>query len=94
MLASQLRKERLFPFTLKVWNLAARVLWSIFEVDDVDAVVRDLKSKGLTFEADPIDQEWLWREAYLRDPSGNWLCIYHAGESRRFPAWRVKDPGE
>jgi hydroxymethylpyrimidine/phosphomethylpyrimidine kinase len=65
-----------------------------FEVGDVDAVVRDLKGKGLTFETDPIDQEWLWREAYLRDPSGNWLCIYHAGENRRFPSWRVKSHGE
>lgn len=62
-----------------------------FEVDDVDSVVSALKAKGLEFESDPEDQEWLWREAYIRDPTGNMLCIYHAGENRRKPPWRVKD---
>lgn len=62
-----------------------------FEVEDVDATVGALKNKGLEFESDPVDQEWLWREAYLRDPSGNRVCIYHAGENRRFPPWRVED---
>ena len=60
-----------------------------FEVDDVDAVVASLKQKGLTFQSDPVDQEWLWREAYIRDPSGNNVCIYHAGSNRRFPPWRI-----
>lgn len=64
-----------------------------FEVDDVDAVVGMLKDKGIIFVSDPVDQEWLWREAYLRDTSGNQICIYHAGENRRFPAWRVEDSG-
>jgi hydroxymethylpyrimidine/phosphomethylpyrimidine kinase len=36
-----------------------------------------------------MDQRWLWREAYLRDPAGNVLCIYHAGTNRRFPPWRI-----
>jgi catechol 2,3-dioxygenase-like lactoylglutathione lyase family enzyme len=61
-----------------------------FEVDDVDVVVAQLKEKGLEFEVEPVDQEWLWREAYLRDPYGNRLCIYHAGKNRQFPPWRVK----
>jgi len=61
-----------------------------FEVDDVDSVVSDLKKKGLNFLSDPVNQEWLWREAYIRDPSGNNICIYHAGENRRFPPWRLK----
>lgn len=60
-----------------------------FEVDDVDATVNELKERGLAFESDPVDQPWLWREAYLRDPAGNRLCIYHAGENRRFPPWRM-----
>jgi hydroxymethylpyrimidine/phosphomethylpyrimidine kinase len=34
---------------------------------------------------------WLWREARLRDPSGNEICLYHAGANRRFPPWRIKD---
>ena len=60
-----------------------------FEVDDVDAKVLELKQKGLAFETDPVDQRWLWREAYLRDPAGNRVCIYHAGDNRRFPPWRI-----
>lgn len=60
-----------------------------FEVDDVDATVAALVDKGLEFEAMPEDQPWLWREAYLRDPAGNSLCIYHAGDNRRQPPWRV-----
>ena len=62
-----------------------------FEVDDVDSTVRDLQGNGLEFDAEPIDQSWLWREAYLRDPAGNVICIFHAGENRRNPPWRVAD---
>ena len=36
-----------------------------------------------------VDQRWLWREAYLRDPAGNVICIFHGGENRRNPPWRV-----
>lgn len=61
-----------------------------FEVDDVDLKVRALKNRGIEFESDPQDQDWLWREAYLLDPSGNRLCIYHAGENRRNPPWRLR----
>ena len=60
-----------------------------FEVDDVDAEVKRLEAAGIEFETGPADQDWLWREAYLRDPAGNSLCIYHAGENRRFPPWRI-----
>ncbi len=62
-----------------------------FEVDDVDATVGDLKRRGLEFESEPVDQRWLWREAYLCDPAGNRLCIYHAGSNRRYPPWRLPD---
>lgn len=62
-----------------------------FEVDNVDQTVSQLKDRGLTFDEEPSDQSWLWREAYLRDPSGNVICIYHAGEHRRFPPWRLGD---
>ena len=63
-----------------------------FEVDDVDTTVAALQEQGLEFESEPVDQPWLWREAYLRDPAGNRLCIYRAGENRRYPPWRL--PGE
>lgn len=60
-----------------------------FEVDDVDRTVRMLQSRGLVFDTAPTDQDWLWREAYVTDPAGNRICIYHAGENRRNPPWRV-----
>lgn len=62
-----------------------------FEVADVDKTVTDLKAKGIAFDSDPVDQTWLWREAYLCDPAGNRICLYHAGEARRYPPWRLKD---
>ncbi len=60
-----------------------------FEVDDVDTEVERLKASGLELESEATDQDWLWREAHLRDPAGNQICIYHAGENRRFPPWRI-----
>lgn len=64
-----------------------------FEVDDVDTTVKTLVGRGIEFDTEPKDQRWLWREAYLSDPAGNCICIYHAGENRRHPPWRVEaDP--
>lgn len=60
-----------------------------FECDDVDGTVARLMEEGVDIEQMPIDQPWLWREARLSDPSGNRLCLYHAGVNRRFPPWRV-----
>ena len=62
-----------------------------FEVDDVDKTIADLKERGLEIEEDPSDKPYLWREAKLRDPTGNRICFYHAGENRRFPPWRLPD---
>jgi catechol 2,3-dioxygenase-like lactoylglutathione lyase family enzyme len=62
-----------------------------FECEDLDARVAELKAKGIVFDSDPVDQRWLWREAWLTDPSGVKLCLYHAGEMRRFPPWRLPD---
>ena len=62
-----------------------------FEVEDVDATVETLVAKGLEFDTSPEDKNWLWREAYLSDPAGNRLCIYHAGPHRRYPPWRLAD---
>lgn len=64
-----------------------------FEDDDLDGLVTRLKAEGLAFEADPADQRWLWREAYLRDPSGNLVCLFHAGSNRRYPPWRLTESG-
>ena len=50
-----------------------------------------LTAAGLRFESEPVDQPWLWREAYLRDPAGNRVCLFHAGENRRRPPWRLPE---
>jgi catechol 2,3-dioxygenase-like lactoylglutathione lyase family enzyme len=63
-----------------------------FEHEALDELVADLKGKGVVFTQEPADQRWLWREARLRDPAGNALCLYRAGENRRNPPWRVANP--
>jgi catechol 2,3-dioxygenase-like lactoylglutathione lyase family enzyme len=66
-----------------------------FEVDDVDLSVRQLKGAGFDFIEDPTDQPYLWREAKLLDPDGHIIFIYHAGENRLNPPWRLpSDPAD
>jgi catechol 2,3-dioxygenase-like lactoylglutathione lyase family enzyme len=65
-----------------------------FECGELDREYERLRSLGVSFDAPPADQSWLWREAYLRDPDGNVLCLYHAGVNRRFPPWRIAGPAE
>ena len=62
-----------------------------FECDDLDARVEQLARSGINFEHGPRNQPWMWREARLRDPDGNIIFFYHAGEHRRFPPWRISD---
>ena len=59
------------------------------ECDDLDARVEQLARNGIAFEHGPRNQPWMWREARLRDPSGNIIFLYKAGEARRFPPWRI-----
>jgi catechol 2,3-dioxygenase-like lactoylglutathione lyase family enzyme len=61
-----------------------------FECDNLDETVAELKRRGFEFDSDPVDQPWLWREAYLRDPDGNVICLFFAGENRLNPPWRMK----
>ncbi|MBX2816534.1 MAG: VOC family protein [Saprospiraceae bacterium] len=60
-----------------------------FECKNLDDLVTDLKHKGITFDQEPQDQNWLWREARLRDLDGNQLILFHAGENRLNPPWRI-----
>ncbi|MEI9927412.1 MAG: VOC family protein [Sphingomonas sp.] len=62
-----------------------------FECGDLDLCVTYLKQQGLEFEQEPADRDWGWREARLSDPAGNAICLYQAGEMRRFPPWRIQD---
>ena len=60
-----------------------------FESKRLDAWVTELGSQGYAFEQLPQDESWGWREARLLDPAGNIVCLYSAGENRRYPAWRI-----
>jgi catechol 2,3-dioxygenase-like lactoylglutathione lyase family enzyme len=60
-----------------------------FEVDDVDHRYEELLGSGIIFDSPPTDQSWKWREARFSDPTGNKLCLFHAGLDRRFPPWRI-----
>lgn len=60
-----------------------------FESKRLDAWVTELCSQGYAFEQMPQDESWGWREARLLDPSGNIVCLFTAGENRRYPAWRI-----
>ena len=68
-----------------------RAVTIYFEHENLDEHVEDLKAQGIQFETDPVDQSWLWREASLRDPDGNRLILYWAGENRLNPPWRLAD---
>ncbi|WP_298768730.1 VOC family protein [uncultured Shewanella sp.] len=65
-----------------------------FEHEDLDNWVLELKRKGIVFIQDPQDETYLWREAVLKDPSGNKIKLYWAGENRLNPPWRVDKNGE
>ena len=60
-----------------------------FECAELDKTCDELVSRGIKFDSAPRNQRWLWREAYLRDPDGNVLCLYQAGKNRRYPPWRL-----
>ena len=61
-----------------------------FEHHELNSLVAELKSKGFQFDQEPMDMQYLWREAILRDPSGNKIKLYWAGENRLNPPWRVE----
>ena len=56
-----------------------------FECVHLDQKVDSQVEAGIQFVSLPTDQSWLWREAYLRDPDGNTICLFHAGSNRLNP---------
>ena len=63
-----------------------------FENDDLDGAYERLIAAEIEFDQPPTDMPWLWRESRLRDPDGHRLCLFHAGENRRNPPWRIATP--
>lgn len=53
-----------------------------FESEKLDALCAKLKRSGLRFDKEPEDMPWRWRHAYLRDPDGHEISLYHAGAKR------------
>jgi catechol 2,3-dioxygenase-like lactoylglutathione lyase family enzyme len=62
-----------------------------FEHQQLDNWVEQLVSAGVQFDSLPEDKPYLWREAELKDPSGNKIKLYWAGENRLNPPWRVAE---
>jgi len=60
-----------------------------FEYEKLEEWVEELVSKGIEFDQLPLEQSYLWTEAILKDPSGNKIKLYRAGENRLNPPWRV-----
>jgi len=58
------------------------------ECGDLDGIVARLRAAGVAI-SNPTLESWSWREARLVDPAGNAICLYQAGENRRFPPWRL-----
>lgn len=64
-------------------------IYVYFECEELDQHVANLKKQGITFELEPVDQSWLWREARLKDLDGNQIILFHAGVNRLNPPWRI-----
>ena len=61
-----------------------------FEHENLDELCQNLVQKGVQFEQLPAEQRYLWKEAILKDPSGNKIKLYWAGENRLNPPWKVE----
>ena len=48
-------------------------------VEDVDALHKELKARGIVIDLEPTDQSWGNREMYVHDPDGNSIRFVHRG---------------
>jgi len=64
-------------------------IYVYFEVENVAKKISEIKEKGIVIDETPEEKSWLWTEARLKDPDGNKIIIYHAGEHRKNPPWRI-----
>ncbi len=60
-----------------------------FETQKLEEEVDRLLTAGIVFDHLPLDQTWLWKEARLKDPDGNQIVLYFAGDNRKNPPWRI-----
>jgi len=81
-----------FSFSLadKPKDTSATTIYFEFDSNDaLDEKVKALEADGFDILEQPHDARYLWRVSFLRDPSGNRICLYHGGEARLNPPWRV-----
>lgn len=62
-----------------------------FETKELDEKVSRLIADGIVIDKLPENKPWLWREAYLKDPDGNQIILYFAGDNRLNPPWKIKN---
>ena len=65
-------------------------VWIYFETEHLSQVCESLEKQGVEFIHKPKNQPWLWKEARLHDPDGNYLILFHGGENRISPPWKIK----
>jgi predicted enzyme related to lactoylglutathione lyase len=65
-------------------------IYVYFECENLYEQVEKIKRNGIQFDSEPTDQNWLWREARLKDVDGNQLILFYGGENRLNPPWRIK----
>ena len=65
-------------------------IYVYFECENLNEKVEQLKQNGIQFDLEPTDQNWLWREARLKDLDGNQLILFYGGENRLNPPWRIE----
>ena len=66
-------------------------IYIYFECEHLDESVNQLLKEDVKFDQLPSDQNWLWREARLKDLDGNQLVLFYAGENRLNPPWRINN---
>lgn len=69
---------------------SAQLFLELPSASALDMEVARLKAEGLVFSLEPTDMDYLWREARLVDPDGHDIRLYHAGENRLNPPWKVR----
>ena len=47
------------------------------KTDDVDALVAEVRAKGVTIVREPFSSLAGNRTAYISDPDGTWISVYH-----------------
>lgn len=70
-------------------NLPASSTWLYFETETLDEDVARIQEMGIEPDELPVDQDWLWREARLKDPDNHTIILYFAGKNRKDPPWRI-----